>query len=72
MEAIYFGTETAWGTGAGSGPWIMADMENGLFSGSSAGLNSGDQTIADRFTTAMTEGGANQWAILAATRTPVP
>jgi hypothetical protein len=42
----------------------MADMENGLFSGSSAGLNSGDQTIADRFTTAMTEGGANQWAIL--------
>jgi hypothetical protein len=64
MEAIYFGTETAWGTGSGSGPWIMADMENGLFSGSSAGLNSGDQTIADRFTTAMIEGGANQWAIL--------
>ena len=33
MEAIYFGTETTWGTGSGSGPWIMADMENGLFSG---------------------------------------
>ena len=64
MEAIYFGTETAWGTGSGSGPWIMADMENGLFSGSSAGLNAGDQTISDRFTTAMIEGGANQWAIL--------
>ena len=33
MEAIYFGTETTWGTGSGNGPWIMADMENGLFSG---------------------------------------
>jgi hypothetical protein len=64
MEAIYFGNSTGWGTGSGSGPWIMADMENGLFSGSSAGLNSGDKTISDRFTTAMVEGKPNQWAIL--------
>src|SRR5580692_676466 len=33
MEAIYFGTEKTWGFGSGNGPWIMADMENGLFSG---------------------------------------
>jgi hypothetical protein len=33
MEAIYFGNINVWGTGAGSGPWIMADLENGLFSG---------------------------------------
>jgi hypothetical protein len=64
MEAVYFGTETAWGTGSGSGPWIMADMENGLFSGSGAGNNSGDPTTDYRFTTAMIEGGSNQWAIL--------
>jgi non-reducing end alpha-L-arabinofuranosidase len=64
MEAIYFGTETAWGTGSGSGPWIMADMENGLFSGASAGLNSADPTTSYRFTTAMVEGESNQWAIL--------
>jgi hypothetical protein len=64
MEAIYFGTEKAWGFGSGNGPWIMADMENGLFSGANAGLNSGDPTIADRFTTAMIEGEPNQWAIL--------
>jgi hypothetical protein len=64
MEAIYFGTETTWGTGSGSGPWIMADMENGLFSGSAVHLNSADPTIADRFTTAMIEGESNQWAIL--------
>jgi hypothetical protein len=64
MEAIYFGNATAWGRGAGSGPWIMADMENGLFSGKNAGLNSGDPSISHRFTTAMIEGGANLWAIL--------
>jgi hypothetical protein len=64
MEAIYFGTETAWGRGSGNGPWIMADMENGLFSGSSTGLNSADPTTSFRFTTAMIEGGANQWEIL--------
>jgi hypothetical protein len=64
MEAIYFGTERTWGTGSGNGPWIMADMENGLFSGSSAGLNSGDPTTNFRFTTAMIEGQSNNWAIL--------
>src|SRR6202161_748166 len=63
MEAIYFDTEKTWGTGSGNGPWIMADMENGLFSGASAGLNSADPTTSDRYTTAMIEGGANQWAI---------
>ena len=33
MEAIYFGNNKVWGYGAGNGPWIMADLENGLFSG---------------------------------------
>jgi hypothetical protein len=64
MEAIYFGNITVWGTGSGSGPWIMADLENGLFSGVNQHLNSGDPTINFRFTTAMIEGEANQWAIL--------
>ena len=26
MEAIYYGDNTIWGTGSGSGPWIMADV----------------------------------------------
>ena len=65
MEAIYFGNAPYWDTGAGSGPWIMADMENGLYSGSNVGsTNPGDPTIDYRFTTAMIEGEANQWAIL--------
>ncbi|KAJ5669061.1 hypothetical protein N7462_010131 [Penicillium macrosclerotiorum] len=63
MEAIYFGTETAWGTGAGSGPWIMADLENGLFSGSSSGQNTADPSISYRFVTAIVKGTANKWAL---------
>ena len=42
MEAIYFGNIKVWGYGTGNGPWIMADMENGLYSGSNAGYNAND------------------------------
>ena len=64
MEAIYFGNIKVWGYGTGNGPWIMADMENGLYSGTNAGYNANDPTTSYRYTTAMIEGGANQWAIL--------
>ena len=30
MEAIYFGNSRGWGHGAGTGPWVMADLENGM------------------------------------------
>jgi len=63
MEAIYFGNIKVWGFGTGNGPWIMADMENGLFSGSNVHLNSGDPTISDRFTTAIVKGQPGNWAI---------
>ena len=65
MEAIYFGGIKVWGTGAGSGPWIMADMENGLFSGVSPANNANDPTITFRYTTAIVKGTANLWAIRA-------
>ncbi|KAJ7182217.1 glycoside hydrolase family 54 protein [Mycena crocata] len=63
MEAIYFGNSRGWGTGSGNGPWIMADLENGLFSGVTTGLNSADPTITSRFVTAVIKGEPNQWAI---------
>jgi hypothetical protein len=32
MEAVYWGSDTFWGgKGQGSGPWIAADLENGMF-----------------------------------------
>lgn len=63
MEAIYFGDCNVWGTGSGSGPWIMADLENGLFSGYSAKQNTADASINWRFVTAIVKGEPNNWAI---------
>jgi hypothetical protein len=66
MEAIYFGTGDGSnrGTGAGSGPWIMADLENGLFSGVNPGNNAADPSITSRFVTAIVKGNSNnEWAI---------
>jgi non-reducing end alpha-L-arabinofuranosidase len=65
MEAIYFGKNKIWGYGSGTGPWVMADQENGLFSGANARLNSGDQTVTSQYVTAMVKGGPNLWAIKA-------
>src|SRR4029079_11220063 len=33
MEAVYFGNCTIWNKGAGDGPWVMGDLENGLWAG---------------------------------------
>jgi hypothetical protein len=63
MEAIYFGNIKVWGFGAGNGPWVMADLENGLFSGVNQHLNSNDPTVNFRYLTAMVKGEPNQWAI---------
>ncbi|HEV2344802.1 MAG TPA: arabinofuranosidase catalytic domain-containing protein [Actinocrinis sp.] len=65
MEAIYFGTIKVWGYGSGNGPWVMADMENGLYSGVNAGFNSNDPTVSDRYLTAIVKGTANLWSIRA-------
>jgi len=43
MEAIYWGTDVGWGGyGQGSGPWIAADLENGMFKGNAGGYQYGD------------------------------
>ncbi|KAJ1028788.1 hypothetical protein NDA16_001953 [Ustilago loliicola] len=64
MEAIYFGNNTFWGSGAGQGPWIMADLENGLFSGFGNKQNLNDKSISSRFVTAIVKGdSSNLWAI---------
>ncbi|MDG6107961.1 arabinofuranosidase catalytic domain-containing protein [Dactylosporangium aurantiacum] len=62
METVYFGANKQWGYGAGAGPWIMADLEWGLFSGVNAGYNN-IAPINQRFVTAMVKGEPNHWAI---------
>ena len=63
MEAIYYGDCTSWGYGAGEGPWIMADLENNLFSGANEGNNTADPSLSYRFVTAMVKGEPDEWAI---------
>ncbi len=65
METVYFGTSTAWGRGNGTGPWIMSDMEAGLFSGYNAKQNLANPTIDSwNFVTGVVNGGdGNKWQI---------
>ncbi|MGI5158392.1 arabinofuranosidase catalytic domain-containing protein [Microbispora sp. CA-102843] len=65
MEAIYFGNIKVWGYGTGNGPWIMADLENGLFSGVNPGYNANDPSVNYRYLTAIVKGEPNHWAIRA-------
>src|SRR5450755_1471603 len=67
MEAIYFGNCTIWGEGGGSGPWVMGDLENGLWAGnvSPYAMNT---PVNFKYVTAMLKGdkaGMNHWAIKA-------
>lgn len=64
MESVYFGNSSGWGSGAGKGPWIMSDMEAGLFSGYNAGVNAADPSIDWRFVTGVFGGGGrNFWSL---------
>jgi hypothetical protein len=64
MEAVYFGGGVSWGTGSpgghSNGPWVMADLENGLYAGwSSSTLDQniqGNTPLRFNFVTAMVVG----------------
>jgi hypothetical protein len=67
MEAIYFGAGAGWGHGGGSGPWVMADMENGIFSGSTNGYT-GNTSVPYPYVTAVLIGRAGgTYALMAGT-----
>ncbi len=67
MECIYFGSSTQWGHGdtlPTKGPWVMADLENGLFAGGTSGTNNGNTPIAASYVTGMVKGDSgNRYAI---------
>jgi hypothetical protein len=65
MEAIYFGKCTIWNRGAGDGPWIMGDLENGLWAGDSSPY-AGNMPVTWPLVTGMVKGdvaGANHWVL---------
>jgi hypothetical protein len=53
MDAINFGTECWFGGCSGSGPWVQADLEWGLYSGGSQSWNPNQRAFPNRFVTAM-------------------
>jgi hypothetical protein len=65
MEAVYFGSCTIWGKGDGDGPWVMGDLENGLWAGNVSPYTK-NKPITSKYVTAMVKGdaaGKNHWAI---------
>ncbi|HEU5427210.1 MAG TPA: arabinofuranosidase catalytic domain-containing protein [Actinocrinis sp.] len=53
MDAINFGTECWFGGCSGTGPWVQADLEAGLFSGGSTSWNPSQVAQTSHFVTAM-------------------
>jgi hypothetical protein len=53
MDTIYFGSCEIWGTGEAPGPWVMADMEDGMLSGATSGNNPNNLSLPFDFVTAM-------------------
>jgi len=63
MEAVYWGSDITWGgKGEGSGPWVAADLENGVFKGNKGGwqsqslLTPSAKSVVADFATAMLKG----------------
>jgi Alpha-L-arabinofuranosidase B, catalytic len=63
MEAVYFGNWTGQGKGAGTGPWVMADMENGVFAQASFAANAMDTPRTSAYVTAMVIGRSGTFAL---------
>jgi hypothetical protein len=64
MEAVYFGNWTSQGKGAGNGPWVMADMENGVYAQASFAANPNDTPLTSPYVTAMVIGRSGSFALM--------
>jgi hypothetical protein len=64
MDAINFGTECWFGGCSGSGPWVQADLEWGLYSGGSQSWNSNQRAFSNKFVTAtLKNNGSSRFAM---------
>lgn len=70
MDALYFGLGSSWGKGNGEGPWVMADLEGGVFSGLTTGKNEALISQPFNYVTAMEKNnGMTELALKAADAT---
>ncbi|MCL2450166.1 MAG: hypothetical protein FWD17_14560 [Polyangiaceae bacterium] len=63
MEAVYFGMGVTWGKGSGTGPWVEADLENGLFAGGTTGQVASNTSLTSDYVTAMVVGRSGTFAL---------
>jgi hypothetical protein len=67
MDAIYFGSSCWFGGCSGSGPWVQADLEYGLFPGGSQSWNPNQKALPNKYVTAMLKNnGTTSFALKAA------
>jgi hypothetical protein len=70
MDALNFSSDTMWGSGAGSGPWVMADLEGGLYAQGSGGKNNNVLSMTYTYVTAIEKNnGASEFALRGADAT---
>ena len=64
MDALNLSSITAWGTGAGSGPWVMADLEYGVFAQNNTNKNQNDPSQTSTYVTAVLKNnGTTEFAL---------
>ena len=64
MDAINLSAIIAWGTGAGAGPWVMADLEYGVFAENNTNKNQNDPTQTSTYVTAVLKNnGTTEFAL---------
>ena len=64
METVYFGNSTQWGMGSGSGPWVMADLEDGVYAGGSTAAPATNTSLVANYVTAMLKGPSGNRFVL--------
>lgn len=64
MDAIYFGSSCWFGGCSGSGPWVQADLEYGLYPGGGQAWNPNQKAFPNKYVTAMLKNnGTTNFAI---------
>ncbi|MEV7096627.1 arabinofuranosidase catalytic domain-containing protein [Amycolatopsis sp. NPDC051045] len=64
MDAINFGTQCWFGGCSGTGPWVQADLEWGLYPGGSQQWNPNQRALPSKFVTAMLKNnGTSRFAL---------
>jgi len=64
MDALNLSSITAWGTGAGNGPWVMADLEYGVFAQNNTMKNQNNPSQTAPYVTAILKNnGTSEFAL---------